>query len=219
LRNFFLLGYIAEKTNAKNFKKITDDAFLSIFNKLPDSGVSADSRRVSQYYSTGIMKNIFRNKPSLGLAFIGDASLTVDPIVGVGIGYAFQAAELLVNSTWKNLCDNADYLSAATNYYYNYRNMMCDDFKIICNDSLANSFGKTAKFIFSNAAKDSRFANLFLDLCARKINTKVFFKILQEIQNSHVLSEETANFYRFVGTQKSVVNLDFESSRVHLRNN
>ena len=179
-----LLGYAVEASKAKYFKTTLNDKFKQLFNELPNSSVLNDAKQISPFYATGILKNIFRHQPPLGLTFIGDASLTLDPIAGVGITYAFLSAELLVNYTWKSLFNNAGYHSSAMNYYQAYSARMSDDYKIICNDSLANPLQETAQLIFSNATKNPIIANLFLDLCAKRIDTKQFFQALNFLKRA-----------------------------------
>src|SRR3990167_1561119 len=196
--DLMLLGYIAEKSQAKQFQKNLNKKFIKIFSKFPDSNLHKDIKKVSPFYATGNMKNIFRHEPPIGLVLIGDAALTLDPVAGVGIGYAFQSADLLVEFTRESLIEKKNYHEAAKDYYHHYSSIMRDTYNIISNDSLANPFEKTATFILSNAPDNPFMANLFLDFCARKINVSQFFNSLEFFKSEQGKVDIKNKFNKFL---------------------
>ena len=208
-----LLGYTAEKSRLKNIKDNLNEKFVQLFSDFPNSNIHKNVIQVSPFYATGKMKNIFRHEPLFGLAFIGDAALTLDPAAGVGIGYAFQSADLLVEFTRKSLIENKNYHEAAKNYYYHYSALMRDTYRIISHDSLAGSFGEIANFVFSNAPGNPFLSNLFLDFCAKKITVNQFFSTLELFRNKKEVDEKCAlNNHEFIGTLKTNSSRSFTSA-------
>jgi flavin-dependent dehydrogenase len=66
---------------------------------LPDGPELSDAEQVSKLVGKLEMPNVIRPAARPGIAFVGDAALAADPAFGVGIGFAFQSAEWLVDET------------------------------------------------------------------------------------------------------------------------
>lgn len=66
---------------------------------LPDGPDLSDAERVSKILGKLDMPNVMRPVAKPGIAFVGDAALATDPLFGVGITFAFQSAEWLVDET------------------------------------------------------------------------------------------------------------------------
>jgi flavin-dependent dehydrogenase len=62
------------------------------------------------------LRNVMRPAARHGLAFVGDAALATDPIFGVGLSWAFQSAEWLVDETVPGLLGDADLDAALARY-------------------------------------------------------------------------------------------------------
>ena len=66
---------------------------------LPDAPDLSDAEQVSKLIGKLEMPNVIRPAARPGIAFVGDAALATDPLVGVGLTFAFQSAEWLVDET------------------------------------------------------------------------------------------------------------------------
>jgi flavin-dependent dehydrogenase len=66
---------------------------------LPDGPDLRGAERVSKLMGKLEMPNVMRPAARPGIAFVGDAALATDPLFGVGITFAFQSAEWLVDET------------------------------------------------------------------------------------------------------------------------
>ncbi|HEX2086482.1 MAG TPA: NAD(P)/FAD-dependent oxidoreductase [Solirubrobacteraceae bacterium] len=75
-------------------------SYLRAITGLPDAPDLSRAERVSKVLGKLEMPNVMRPaaRPG-GLAFAGDAALATDPLFGVGLSFAFQSAEWLVDET------------------------------------------------------------------------------------------------------------------------
>ena len=75
--------------------------------RLPDGPDLSGAERVSKLIGKIEMPNVMRPAARPGIAFVGDAAVATDPLVGVGITFAFQTAEWLVDATSAALAGGA----------------------------------------------------------------------------------------------------------------
>ena len=76
-----------------------EGSYMRQLARLPDGPDLSDAERVSKLVGKLEMPNVIRPAAGPGIAFVGDAALAADPVFGVGIGFAFQSAEWLVDET------------------------------------------------------------------------------------------------------------------------
>jgi len=98
------------------FRADLEGAYLAGLAALPDGPDLSHAERVSKIVGKLDMPNVIRPAAARGVAFVGDAALAADPLFGVGIGWAFQSAEWLVDETADALLDGGD-LDAALRRY------------------------------------------------------------------------------------------------------
>jgi 2-polyprenyl-6-methoxyphenol hydroxylase-like FAD-dependent oxidoreductase len=73
-------------------------------------------RRVERIRATCDLPNFFRVPYGPGWALVGDAGLTLDPITGQGIGWAFRDAELLADAVEAGLGGRRPLAAALADY-------------------------------------------------------------------------------------------------------
>jgi flavin-dependent dehydrogenase len=66
---------------------------------LPDGPDLSGAERISKLVGKVEMPNVMRPAARPGVAFVGDAALATDPLFGVGLTFALQSAEWLVDET------------------------------------------------------------------------------------------------------------------------
>jgi flavin-dependent dehydrogenase len=76
-----------------------EGTYMRHIESLPDGPELGSAERVSKLIGKLEMPNVMRPAARPGLAFVGDAALATDPVFGVGITFAFQSAEWLVDAT------------------------------------------------------------------------------------------------------------------------
>jgi len=69
------------------------------FANLPDGPDLSSAQQVSKLLGKLESPNVIRPAAAPGVAFVGDAGFAADPALGLGITFAFQAAEWLVDET------------------------------------------------------------------------------------------------------------------------
>jgi flavin-dependent dehydrogenase len=74
-------------------------SYMRAFASLPDGPDLSDAERVSKLLGKLEVPNVMRPAARPGIAFVGDAALATDPLFGVGLTFAFQSAEWLVDET------------------------------------------------------------------------------------------------------------------------
>ena len=85
------------------FRRDPEAALKALVASVPDAPPIAESRVVPLEDGKPVqgkidMTNVWHEPTAPGLALIGDAALAIDPLWGVGCGWAFQSSEWLANS-------------------------------------------------------------------------------------------------------------------------
>ncbi len=95
-----LVLYVAMLTKDRlpEFKRDPKAALISHIAALPDAPQIRDARWVGPMLGKLEMPNRVRVPVAPGLALVGDAALAVDPLFGIGCGWAFQSGEWLADS-------------------------------------------------------------------------------------------------------------------------
>ena len=101
-----LLAVMPTVDQLPSFKQDIEGNLLRRLRNLPDGPDLAHGERISQIY--GMLKSEFhfRQAAMPGLALVGDAAASTDPLWGCGIGWAFQSAEWLADNTQDALLTN-----------------------------------------------------------------------------------------------------------------
>lgn len=93
-----------------------EGSYMRHLESLPEGPDLSGAERVSKLLGKIEMPNVMRPAAKPGLAFVGDAALATDPLFGVGIAFAFQSADWLVEETSAAL-DGGPALDAALRRY------------------------------------------------------------------------------------------------------
>jgi 2-polyprenyl-6-methoxyphenol hydroxylase-like FAD-dependent oxidoreductase len=86
------------KEHAEAFRKDPAKALVEMLEGLPDGPPIAASQMVQPPQGKLDMTNVAHTPTAPGLALVGDAALAIDPLWGVGCGWALQSAEWLSDS-------------------------------------------------------------------------------------------------------------------------
>jgi 2-polyprenyl-6-methoxyphenol hydroxylase-like FAD-dependent oxidoreductase len=76
-----------------------EGSYMRTLASLPDAPDLSGAERVSKLIGKLEVPNVIRPAAKPGIAFVGDAALATDPLFGVGLAFAFQSAEWLVDET------------------------------------------------------------------------------------------------------------------------
>ena len=86
------------KAHADRFREDPAKALVELLDGVPDGPPIAASRMVAPAQGKLDMTNVAHTPTAPGLALVGDAALAIDPLWGVGCGWALQSAEWLADS-------------------------------------------------------------------------------------------------------------------------
>ena len=86
------------KDRLPEFKRDPEAALVAFLADVPEAPPILESRLVGPVMGKLDMTNRLRRPVAPGLALVGDAALAIDPLWGVGCGFAFQTAEWLADS-------------------------------------------------------------------------------------------------------------------------
>jgi flavin-dependent dehydrogenase len=146
------------------FKQDIEGNFLARLQHLPDGPDMAQGELVSPIL--GMLKGEFhyRKAAAPGIAFVGDAAASTDPLWGCGCGWAFQSAEWLVDSMSHALLSGIpdEYGKSLGAYEWKHRHYLKGH--NLYNASFANGrkFWPHERFVFTAATKN--------EACARHLH-------------------------------------------------
>ncbi|HEU4736808.1 MAG TPA: NAD(P)/FAD-dependent oxidoreductase [Solirubrobacterales bacterium] len=163
------------KDHLPEFRRDPEQALVSFVAGIPDAPPIRDSRQVSPVLGKIEMPNKVRGPIAPGLALVGDAAMAVDPLFGVGCGWAFQSAEWLADSVAPALCGEEDLQPGLERYRRRHRRGLRGHATIINEYASGRKMRPGERLIFSAAARDQRVADSFEAFGTRSIGPARFF--------------------------------------------
>lgn len=153
------------------FRQNREAAFEQFFRDLPGGPDLSQGERVGDLLGAVDLPILLRVAPRSGFILIGDASLSADPLWGVGCGWAFQSAHWLVDCTLPALSggspEQLDWALRA--YIKRHRAGLGGHFVTMARYARGRKFSLLEKLLFSSAAKDPQMAEIILAFGARRI--------------------------------------------------
>jgi menaquinone-9 beta-reductase len=171
-----LVTAMPARAKAPEWKADPEAAMMRLFEGLPRAPALARAERVSPYIGVIEYPNLQRSVSKPGLALIGDAALSSDPLWGVGCGWALQSAEWLtdaVGRTWERPMDLDLSLSV---YAKRHRSELAGHQFLINDFSSGRPFNLLERLTFSAAARDPVCADTFSAFGSRCIGVGRFLR-------------------------------------------
>lgn len=94
-----VLVAVAHRRRLAEFRSDLERNYENWFRELEDGPDLSNAERVSKVLGVLDHENVFRPAARPGLALVGDAAVAADPLWGVGVSWAFQTGEWLVQET------------------------------------------------------------------------------------------------------------------------
>ena len=162
------------KDKLDDFKQDIEGNFYRYLQALPDGPDLSQGERVSDVF--GVLKyDLISRQPAwAGMALIGDAALSSDPLWGIGCGWAFQSAEWLVEETTEILLTDGNLEQSLRRYKRRHQRQLTDHHLYITNLATGRRFYGIERISFAAAAKDAACARHMHAFGARHISTKAF---------------------------------------------
>ncbi len=158
-----LVFYAAMPTKDRlpEFRRDPEAALVSFVGNVPEAPPIQVSRLVSPVLGKIEMPNKVRVPVAPGLALVGDAAMAVDPLFGVGCGWAFQSAEWLADSVAPALRDDEPLQAGLARYRRRHRRGLRGHATLINEYASGRKMRPGERLIFSAAARDQRVAETF----------------------------------------------------------
>src|SRR5262249_564079 len=149
-------------------------AMRRLFDSLAKGPDLGRAERVSPMMGVVEYPNLIRKTFRRGLALVGDAALSIDPLWGVGCGWAFQSAEWLAEAgawTWRTPGALDRGLGA---YGRRHRRELAGHEFLISDFSTGRPYNPLERLMFSAAARDPICADHLAAFGSRSIGVSAF---------------------------------------------
>lgn len=162
------------KDRLPEFKADPEAALVRFMSDVPEPPPIAQSKLVSPVLGKIDMTNRKRGPVAPGLALIGDAALAVDPLFGIGCGWALQSGEWLADSVAPALRGEAALDQGLARYKRRHARGLGGHAFLINDYATGRPMSAIERLIFSAAARDDRCAAMFEAFGTREIRPQQF---------------------------------------------
>ena len=156
------------------WKADPEAAMHRLFDGLPNAPALKKAERVSAFKGMIEIPNKIRKVFKPGLALVGDAALAIDPLWGVGCGWAFQSAEWLAKAVGNSL-QSPEKLDRGLAAYGRRHGFELAGHEFLISDfSTGRGYNPIERLMFSAAARDPVCAGHVLAFGSRCIGVAAF---------------------------------------------
>ncbi len=157
------------KDRLPEFRRDPGAALKSFVAAVPEAPPIGVSRLVGDVMGKIEMPNRVRVPIAPGLALTGDAALAVDPLFGIGCGWALQSAEWLADSVTPALRGTEPLQGGLDRYRRRHRKELRGHAFIVNDYATGRPISWSERVLFSAAARDPKVAVAFDELGTRRI--------------------------------------------------
>jgi menaquinone-9 beta-reductase len=169
---FNVMAAFVHKRRLDEFRGDRGRALRELFSALPeppDLSGAALAGKVLGYTDYGLVARDPTPRP--GLALVGDAALTSDPVMAIGCGWALQSAAWLADAAGPALA-GARPLAPALRRYRGIRRQLLSHHRMLAADARAREMNPVQRLLFSAAARDPQTAELVHRYAERSISPR-----------------------------------------------
>ncbi|MEE1782845.1 NAD(P)/FAD-dependent oxidoreductase [Streptomyces sp. SP17BM10] len=153
-----VVAVVPDKKRLPDFRKDLEGSFTAFVRALPEAPPIDSAERVSKVIGVLDYPLADRAPTAPGLAFIGDAALTSDPLWGVGCGWALESAQWLAQAVAPAAAGRGDLDRALAAYARTHRRRMRGHQYLAADFAKARPFNPLERLMFSAAARDGALA-------------------------------------------------------------
>jgi 2-polyprenyl-6-methoxyphenol hydroxylase-like FAD-dependent oxidoreductase len=162
------------KERLPEFREDPLQALVDFVAAVPDAPPIRASRLVGQMTGKIDMTNVIHARTAPGLALVGDAAGALDPLWGIGCGFALQSAEWLADSVAPALsgaqgASSEQLERGLKRYRRRYARGLSGHTRMILGYSSGRKLDAGERLLFSAAARDERIAATFEAFGSRNI--------------------------------------------------
>ena len=170
-----LLAAMPHRDRLGEFRADPERAYMEMVSGLPDGPDLGGAEQVSKLIGKLDMPNVMRPAARPGVAFVGDAALSTDPVFGVGCGWAFQSAEWLVDHTREALHDEGSLDCALDRYRRAFRRRLGLEHFLICDFSTRRKLRTVQRKAFRASMNDPVVARAIEEVATRRRSSLLLF--------------------------------------------
>jgi menaquinone-9 beta-reductase len=171
-----LVAAMPARAKAEEWKADPEVAMTRLFERLPRAPSLPHAQRVTPFMGMIEYPNRQRNVSKPGLALIGDAALSSDPLWGVGCGWALQSAEWLAAAVGREWTNPPDLDRGLSSYAKRHRSELAGHQFVIGDFSTGRPFNFLERLTFSAAARDPVCADTSAAFGSRCIGVSRFLR-------------------------------------------
>ncbi|MGA5195287.1 NAD(P)/FAD-dependent oxidoreductase [Streptomyces exfoliatus] len=153
-----VLAVLPDKKRLPAFREDLEGSFLAFVRALPEAPPVDSAERVSKIIGLVDYPLHSRRPTAPGVALIGDAALTGDPLWGVGCGWALESAQWLAESVAPAATGRGDLDRSLTAYARRHRRRLSGHQYLAADFAKARRFNPVERLVFSAAARDESVA-------------------------------------------------------------
>ncbi|MFD8025953.1 NAD(P)/FAD-dependent oxidoreductase [Streptomyces lavendulae] len=153
-----VLAVLPDKKRLPAFRADLEGSFLAFVRALPEAPPVDSAERVSKIIGTVDYPLVTRDPTAPGIALIGDAALTGDPLWGVGCGWALQSAQWLARAVAPAATGRGDLDRSLAAYARTHRRRLRGHQTLAVDFARARPFNPGERLVFSAAARDASMA-------------------------------------------------------------
>ncbi len=175
--NRTLLALYVPKAYAQEWQSqgvALEDKIIEYFQQFDGMPDVSGARLASPVLSYSDYPNITRKASFPGVAFVGDAALSLDPLSGVGCGFAAASAAMLEQATWRALHEGQDLDGPLAAYEQDFNKLFLPHARGIKADSMVAKSPEMAVQTYRCVASSASLQRKFVDLTGRIISPGVF---------------------------------------------
>jgi flavin-dependent dehydrogenase len=163
------------KDRLPEFKADPEEALVKFVANVPEPPPIAESKLVGSVLGKIDMTNRKRGPVAPGLAMIGDAALAVDPLFGIGCGWALQSGEWLADSVAPALRGEAPLEQGLDRYERLHKRALGGHTFLINDYATGRRMNPMERLIFAAAARDEKCASVFEEFGTREARPQQAF--------------------------------------------
>jgi flavin-dependent dehydrogenase len=152
--------------------------FLEYFDSLPDAPSMADAVLEDGLLGYSDYPSQIRQAVAGSIPFVGDAALSLDPMSGVGCGFALVSADLLARSFTGRSLDKTGLVAGLAEYRQQLEEVVLPHAEGICVDSLVDKNAASRLRMFKTISANPDLSQQYLALTGRMLLPGEFQRLL-----------------------------------------
>lgn len=149
-----VIAVLPDKKRLPAFREDLEGSFMDFVRALPEAPPIDSAERITKIIGS-VNYPLHSRKPTApGVALIGDAALTGDPLWGVGCGWALQSAQWLADAVASAATGRGDLNRSLAVYARRHRRRLRGHQYLAADFATARPFNTLERLMFSAAARD-----------------------------------------------------------------